>query len=134
MRANQIIWITSIIGIVPLKICKWAIGGAAKAMVLFFLFFNLPDRETAMENVKYLTGTVIWCNVYSIRSSENFIFKIGRKMTESDKKYWDVWDEMYGTFEIQVGEKEKNYKISFNNKTILQGSLFKLKTKNGKKK
>ena len=87
-----------------------------------------------MENIKYLTETVTKHKIYSIRGEENIICKIGRQMSESDNKFWDVQDEEYGTFKVQVEENEKSCKILFNNRTIIQGLLFIMEHKEWKNK
>ena len=79
-----------------------------------------------------MTETVTKHKVYSIRSAESVICKIGRQISASDNKFSDEWDEEYKKFEVQVEEKEKSCKIVFNNRTIIQGSLFVLEHKQWK--
>ena len=66
---------------------------------------NLPEEKTVAENIKYMCETVTKKRINSARSGENVVCKIGRVIAGSDKRFWDVWEARFGTYEVINGKK-----------------------------
>ena len=70
LRGNHILAVASIIGIVPLKIYIWVIGRADKTLEMLEKNSNLPERDVAMKNIRYLTEVVTGIPIHYIRGGK----------------------------------------------------------------
>ena len=106
LAANHMLGIGSIVGILPLQIFEFVMDGAEEGMEQISKTIpNLPEEETVAENIKYMCETVTKKRINSARSGENVVCKIGRVIAGSDKRFWDVWEARFGTYEVINGKK-----------------------------
>ena len=83
----------------------------------------LPNKEVVMENVRYMCEVELNRGPITNREGENQCCKIGRVLTNSDKRYWDITEDLCPTFHVD----SKGEKIEFSNGVKLQGSIFEYK-------
>ena len=88
-------------------------------------FRNLPKQEEVVENIKFLCETKTKQKITSMRGGENILCKLGRIMVDTDKKYSDIWEENFVTYEVINGKK-----IIFGKGSVCHGPL--LSNKDGR--
>ena len=62
--------------------------------------YVLPEKDIVIENVRYLVQEVLGYKYIVQRNGENCSCKVGRVLSESDVKFWDVWEQRFFSFEI----------------------------------
>ena len=78
LRANHVCAIASIVGIIPLCMYQWIMGGADKGIKLLEKTIGtLPSSETVIQNICFGTEVVTGEKICSTRGGENIVCKIG---------------------------------------------------------
>ena len=114
MAANHVIGVASVVGILSLDLFLFVHGGAKKFYNDMEKYFNiqnqlnpdpnkhyvLPEKDIVIENVRYLVQEVLGYKYIVQRNGKNRSCKIGRILSDSDLKFWDVWEQRFFTFKI----------------------------------
>ena len=106
--ANHVIGIASVVGIVPLELYSYIDGGASKFYTRLKREFpneKLPPKEDVINNIRYMAEMVMDQHL-SIRIGENISCKIGRILSSTDNRFWDIWEAMFPTFHVHYKGRE----------------------------
>ena len=120
--SNHVIGIASLVGIVPLKLFAMVEGGANKFYKKLKDTFpndTLPPQEEVITNVRYM-AEAIFDRFITIRGGENVSCKIGRVLSKTDNRFWDVWEAMFPSFCVDYKGKTVETSVG----TVI-GSIFK---------
>ena len=79
----------------------------------------LPRKEIVMDNVRHLCEVELDRGPITKREAENQCCKIGRMLSQSDNRYWDISESLCPTFEVDC----KGEQIKYSNGTERQGSI-----------
>jgi hypothetical protein len=95
LKANHLIGICSLLGLLPLSLFSQMEGGAAKAhTVLQSHHPNTPAREEAMDNIHYAIELSAGRELTK-RCSENSFCKVARFLSGSDPRFRDLVDKTF---------------------------------------
>ena len=124
--ANHLMGIMALAGIVNPKMFDYVIRGAQRGYTkIKEKFKNVPSPEKFHENLKYALAVSLdleHMDNISDREAENMLCKIGRVMSNYDKRFWDVVDVGFPlahskngivTFELPDGKKLSSKKGMF---------------------
>jgi hypothetical protein len=103
LKANHLIGVCSLLGLLPLSLFSQIEGGAAKAhAVLHSHHPNTPAREEAMDNIHYAIESAAGREL-TRRCSENSFCKVGRILSGSDARFRDLVDKTFPLVLFQDG-------------------------------
>ena len=106
LSANHMLAIASIVGIIPLNMFNFVMEGAAEGMQkIRSRFRDLPTEDEVVANIRYLCENETGEKITSMRGGENVVCKVGRIVSDTDKKFWDVWETNFLTYEVVNGKK-----------------------------
>ena len=81
---------------------------------------HLPAKSVVLDNLRYMAEVVLDEERITDRNGENDCCKIGRMLTGSDNRYWDINEYLFPTFKVDF----RGVNIAFPDSLVHSGPIF----------